>query len=64
MISLKSKSEIEIMREAGFRVISSADTVGGGGYAYFDTDKVGGVQIELFETPPSVDSLWRSEDIH
>ena len=33
--------------ERGFKVVSSAKFVGGGGFAYFDTDKVGGVQIEL-----------------
>jgi methylmalonyl-CoA/ethylmalonyl-CoA epimerase len=38
-----------IMAEEGFKAISSARFVGGGAMAYFDTDKVGGVQIELPE---------------
>ena len=46
-----------IMVDEGFEVISSAEAVGGGGIAYFDTDKVGGVQIELLELPPHVDRL-------
>ena len=49
---------IEIMTDAGFRVVSSGETVGGGGYAYFDTDRIGGIQIELFEIPPTIDRLW------
>lgn len=47
---------ISIMTEAGFKVISSSKNEGGGGMAYFDTDKVGGVQIELEELPPHLDN--------
>jgi len=49
-----------IMVEAGFKVISSSKNEGGGGMAYFDTDKVGGVQIELEELPPHLhkDPYW------
>ena len=49
-----------IMVEAGFKVISSSKNEGGGGMAYFDTDKVGGVQIELEEIPPHLcdDPFW------
>jgi len=36
----------------GFKVISNGKFVGGGGFAYFDTDKVGGVQFELIQWPP------------
>jgi len=41
-----------IMTEEGFKVITSGKFEGGGGMAYFDTDKVGGVQFELLEAPP------------
>jgi len=49
-----------IMVEAGFKVISSSKNEGGGGMAFFDTDKVGGVQIELEELPPHLyeDRYW------
>ena len=46
---------ISIMVEEGFQVISSSKNEGGGGMAFFDTDKVGGVQIELEELPPHLD---------
>lgn len=51
---------ISIMVEAGFKVVSSAKNEGGGGVAFFDTDKVGGVQIELEELPPHLneDPYW------
>ena len=50
----------EIMVEAGFKPVSTALNEGGGGMAYFDTDKVGGVMIELDELPPhlSDDFYW------
>ena len=38
--------------EKGFKVISSTRYAGGGGIAYFDTDKVGGVIFELIQPPP------------
>lgn len=49
-----------IMVEEGFKVISCSKNEGGGGMAYFDTDKVGGVQIELEEIPPHLyeDPYW------
>ena len=49
-----------IMVEEGFKVISSGKNEGGGGMAYFDTDKVGGVMIELEELPPHLyeDPYW------
>ena len=46
---------IAVMAKAGFKPISYANNVGGGGVAYFDTDKVGGVQIELEQLPPHLD---------
>ena len=36
----------------GFNVISSGKYMGGGGFAYFDTDRVGGFQFEIFKWPP------------
>jgi|TARA_Y100000031_G_C8223885_1_gene387337 4-hydroxyphenylpyruvate dioxygenase-like putative hemolysin len=50
-----------IMVEAGFKVISCAKNKGGGGTAYFDTDKIGGVIIAQHELPPGVNRLWGSE---
>ncbi len=49
-----------IMVDAGFSVIASSKNEGGGGMAYFDTDKIGGVQIELEQLPPhlSDDHYW------
>ncbi|MBU2536788.1 MAG: VOC family protein [Chloroflexi bacterium] len=49
-----------IMTEAGFKVIYSSKNEGGGGMAFFDTDKVGGIIIELEELPPhlSEDPYW------
>ncbi len=54
------KEATSIMIEAGFKVISSSNNQGGGGMAFFDTDKVGGVQIELEELPPHLyeDPYW------
>ena len=40
------------LEEKGFKVISSTRYAGGGGIAYFDTDKVGGVIFELIQPPP------------
>lgn len=49
-----------IMVEEGFKVISSSKNEGGGGMALFDTDKIGGIQIELEEIPPHLheDPYW------
>ncbi len=54
------KEATSIMVEAGFKVISSSNNEGGGGMAFFDTDKVGGVQIELEQLPPHLyeDPYW------
>ena len=54
------KEAIEIMAEAGFNPVSAALNEGGGGMAYFDTDKVGGLMLELDELPPhlSDDYYW------
>ena len=46
------KKETAKMVEKGFKVISSTRYAGGGGIAYFDTDKVGGVIFELIQPPP------------
>lgn len=35
----------------GYRVVSSGRTTGGGAFAYFDTDKVGGILFELMQAP-------------
>lgn len=42
-------SEIDKMVKRGFKVISRVKRVDGAGSAYFDTDKVGGVQFELLQ---------------
>lgn len=39
-------------------MISYARNEGGGGMAFFDTNKVGGVLIELEELPPGVDRFY------
>jgi len=51
---------MSIMAEAGFKVIVYQKNEGGGGMAFFDTDKVGGVVIELEELPPGVDEFYGS----
>ena len=38
--------------EKGFKVVHSWRFVDGGGGAYFDTDRVGGIQIEIVQWPP------------
>ena len=48
------EKETEELLKKGFKAISGGKFVAGGGFAYFDTDKVGGVQIELFQTPPGI----------
>lgn len=47
----KERAKLE---EKGFKVISEGRFVGGGGFAYFDTDKVGGVIFELIQWPPGI----------
>lgn len=51
---------MSIMVEAGFKVISSSKNEGGGGMAFFDTDKIGGIIIEMEELPPHLneDPYW------
>jgi len=44
-----------IMVEAGFTIVSSLDNEGGGGTAFFSTDEVGGMIIEMDELPPHLD---------
>lgn len=44
--------EIAKLIEKGFEVISSGKFVGGGGFAYFNTDTIGGVMFELIQWPP------------
>ena len=44
--------EVVKLVEKGFEVISSAKFIGGGGFAYFNTDKIGGVMWELIQWPP------------
>jgi hypothetical protein len=43
------------MRQRGFEVISQAHFADGGRFAYFDTRRIGGLVLELFETG----SRWR-----
>lgn len=45
--------EIAKLKKKGFKAIYEAKFEGGGGAAYFDTRKVGGVIIELLEWPPT-----------
>jgi len=42
------------MLKKGFSDIHSGKFAGGGGFAYFDTDRVGGVQFELIQWPPAL----------
>jgi methylmalonyl-CoA/ethylmalonyl-CoA epimerase len=49
--------EVAKVMEKGFKPISTGKFPGGGGFAYFDTDKVGGVMFELIEWPPQ--HKWR-----
>ena len=43
------------MVEAGFTLFTSMDNQGGGGSAFFSTDEVGGIIIEMEELPPHLD---------
>ena len=51
---------IAVMIQEGFKLMSYSKNEGGGGMAYFDTDKIGGVQIELEQLPPFLadDPFW------
>ncbi len=44
--------EVGMLVGKGLKVISSAKFVGGGGFAYLDTDKIGGIVFELLQWPP------------
>lgn len=44
--------EVNKLVAKGFKVISSVRYSGGGGVAYFDTDRIGGVLFELIQWPP------------
>jgi catechol 2,3-dioxygenase-like lactoylglutathione lyase family enzyme len=43
--------EVSELVGRGFKVINSVKYVGGGGIAYFNTDKIGGVMFELIQWP-------------
>ena len=45
--------EVAELVAKGFEVVTSGKFVGGGGLAYLDTDKEGGVFFELIQFPPS-----------
>ena len=44
--------EIARLEEKGFESISSGKFTEGGGFAYINTDKVGGIMFELIQWPP------------
>jgi methylmalonyl-CoA/ethylmalonyl-CoA epimerase len=41
------------LTERGFRVVSRGRVAHGGAFAYFDTDRVGGIIFELIKLPES-----------
>jgi len=43
--------EVAKLVKKGFKVISSGKFLTGGGFAYFDTGKVGGILFELIQWP-------------
>ncbi|MFC1956651.1 VOC family protein [Chloroflexota bacterium] len=45
--------EVAKLVAKGFKVVTRGKFVGGGGLAYLDTDKAGGVFFELIQFPPS-----------
>lgn len=45
------KGTAELIKK-GYKIISEGKFVVGGGFAYFDTDKIGGVIFELVQWPP------------
>lgn len=45
------EKEVERLAAKGFTVISSVRYAGGGGVAYLDTDRIGGVLFELIQWP-------------
>ena len=46
------EKEVAKLVKSGFKVINSVKYVGGGGVAYLDTDRIGGVCFELIQRPP------------
>ena len=46
------EGETTKMVDRGYQVLQSGKFVGGGGYAYFDTDNIGGIIMELIQWPP------------
>ena len=46
------EKEVAKLVRKGFKVINSVKYVGGGGVAYLDTDRIGGVCFELIQRPP------------
>lgn len=49
------ETEVAKLTGKGFKAISTAKFTGGGGFAYFDTNQVGGVFFELVQWPPEED---------
>ena len=47
--------EVARLTEKGFKAISTGRFTDGGGFAYFDTNQVGGVFFELVQWPPGED---------
>jgi 4-hydroxyphenylpyruvate dioxygenase-like putative hemolysin len=45
------EAEVAKLVKKGFKVINSVKYVGGGGVAYLDTDRIGGVCFELIQRP-------------
>ena len=45
------EKEVDRLTAMGFTVISSVTYAGGGGVAYLDTDRIGGVVFELIQWP-------------
>lgn len=48
------EAETAKLFERGFRVLSSGRTTSGDAFAYFDTDKVGGIVFELMQRRPAI----------
>ncbi len=49
------ETEVARLTEKGFKAISTGKFTGSGGFAYFDTNHVGGVFFELVQWPPEED---------
>jgi 4-hydroxyphenylpyruvate dioxygenase-like putative hemolysin len=46
------QATVRRLREQGFRVVAGGKIPGGGEFAYFDTDKTGGIVFEVVQPPP------------